>query len=145
MNDRLIIAVLSILVFLGGCSRDIPQYEDAHVDTNVTLKTDREIRLATRFVEYWHLRSQHEFEKSFEYELPSYRFLNKYKQYEMESRSMNRDFTSTLKSFTFDPNEADVATIVREYQKNTFVSQKQETWMYVNGEWFHKYYFSVFP
>lgn len=139
------LVILTIFVLFSGCEKKIKDFEHAMLDGNLTLKSEKEMALAQRFLEYWEYRSTRQYEKSFQMEMPSYKFLNTIDRYLVESHSMNHDFTIKLKSISFNADEKQIAVLRRQYNKGTFQSFSDDIWLNVNGTWYHKYYFSPFP
>jgi len=130
---------------LAGCSDEPQKYDDTAIDKNITIKSDVEQALADRFLEYHHLRSIQAFEQSYLIELPAYRFISDYKLYLAESRTVSKDFNTTLLSISYNPQEKDIAYAHYRYKKQNHVTLHQERWMYVNEKWYHSYDFSPFP
>lgn len=148
---KLYFLIGTLLIIAGGVVWKIYwmgsaiKFSDAFVDKNVTLKDNTEKALAERFMLYQHLRSAHQFEKTYEMELPYYRYLIDYRFYEKESKTTNHDFNSTLTSIRYRPGIKEIAKIDFLYQKNKFKSIEHQRWILVNGAWYHSYSFSPFP
>ena len=139
------LAFVLIVVFQSGCERKIAHYEQTSIESNLTLKNDKERLLAETFVEYWHLRNKREFKESYQYELPYFRYITSYEQYKPQVGAYNFDFQTRLIGIEYPHHRDDVVTVKRSYRKNDFHSVEKETWVYVNGKWYHDFQFSPFP
>ena len=136
--------LLLALVFIG-CSDKLESYEYAKVDSNLTLTTPDEIALANRFLKYWDARSHHDFKTSFSIELPYIQYTKLPDTYHAEGKTTFEGYQVILKKIDYKDSKHQIATIHRIYiykDKNLDFKSK---WIKVNGTWYHKYDFSLFP
>ena len=141
----IVFVALILVITQSGCERKIPKYEKTFVDENLTLKNNKERKLARTFVEYWHLRNKRKLKESYKYELPYFRYITAYEQYKLEAGAYNFDFQTRLIGIEYPYQRDDVVIVSRSYRKDDFKSIEKETWVYVNGKWYHDFRFSPFP
>lgn len=140
-----------LLIFVGaaflflGCSDRLSKSKYVSVDENVSLETESLRALRNRFVEYWDARSLHEFDKTYMYEMPYQRFLKPFDVYSGELSVTFNEYNTVLKAIRFENEEKDTATVFREYIKDDVVLHQKTVWYLVNGTWYRKYAFSLFP
>ena len=128
-----------------GCEKKQEKFNDVFLDANLTLKNDKEQKLAQTFQEYWHYRSVHELKKSYGYELPAYRYINDFDRYKSQASEYNHDFNTTLVGIAYPYGRDDVAEVARRYAKDSFTGKYTDKWVYVNGAWYHEFNYSPFP
>lgn len=136
---------LLLIVLLTACSERVPESKYVSIDQNVTFDTKNAKELRNRFITYWDLRSRHLFEKSYRYELPYIRFLKNEETYNSELSVTFKDFKIIMKKVVFDNPEQTRATVYREYIKDDVLLHQKTRWYLVNGTWYRKYDFSLFP
>ncbi len=140
-------AVLTILsaMWFAGCSDKPGHYEFAGLDANVTLDSSEQKALADRVLRYWDARSRHDFESAYKIELPYDRFLKPFEIYKAEGGSLYKGFHTQVMRMQFDPSDRRIAWVFREYRYDDKRLPMRSKWIRVNGTWYHKYNFSVFP
>lgn len=139
----LVIALWALVLF-SGCS-GIKQYEDVNASKELLHATGEKRSLLERAMEYWHFRAHRAYEKSYQFELPSYRFLHEYKQYLKESSIAPEGFHTTIVTIEMFPDKLNMAKLTRLYINGDRVHRESDVWYLVNGTWYHRYYFSPFP
>ncbi len=143
--------LLSLLLIAAlwnaGCEKKTKTYAYADVDKNLTITKDAERKLLDRVLEYRDARSRHDFKHTYAMELPYDRFLKPYAMYEEEGNSLYRGFYTTVLKIKLDPSDERIAWVDRVYQykRKGEKLQMRSKWIEVNGMWYHKYDFSVFP
>lgn len=138
------LAALSMMWF-AGCSEMPGRYEFAGLDANVTLESPEQKALADRVLRYWDARSRHDFKTAYDMELPYDRFLKPFKIYKAEGASLYKGFHTQVMRMEFDPSDERIAWVFREYRYDDRRLPMRAKWIRVNGTWYHKYNFSVFP
>ncbi len=141
----LLILIVIISLYLFTNSNKLPNYPESILDKNLTLKDTKEIALASRFLEYWHYKATANYDKSYDMELPLYRYLNTKDNYKSHNNFVLKNFKSTLLSIQKLNNDDDISLITLKYSHNNKVITKKEKWLYINGTWYHKYLVPVFP
>ncbi len=144
MKRGSIAVVLALLLGVAGCTEK-KHFEYAGVDANVSLDTPRREALAERVMEYWDARSRHDFKTSYEMELPYDRYLKEYSLYEAEGRSLFKGFFTQVTKIRIDSGDSRIAWVSRDYRYDDKNLKMRDKWILVNGVWYHKYFFSVFP
>lgn len=141
---RIVFAV-SLVYLLLGCSDRVSKSKYVTVDENVSMETQSERALRNRFVEYWDARSLHDFDKTYTYEMPYQRFLKPFEVYSGELSVTFSEYNTVLKAIRFENEARDTATVFREYIKDDVILHQKTAWYLVNGTWYRKYAFSLFP
>jgi len=118
-----------------------------HNSSNIKVEyvplNNKEKKLLRRFSLYWLYRIQGELDKSFEYELPYQKYIDGIKSYKSKIESLNSRTLTILKDIIYPyPN---VAIIERELRLGNRVFKKKDKWIYIDGEWYHKYYQNILP
>jgi hypothetical protein len=131
--------LLSITLF-SGCEK---KYKFVSRDTNLTLTTEKEKELSRRYMDYWEVYSQKNFDESYKFELPYQNFIKGKEWYDNFFSTNNKNYKVIQKSIEF--KDPDSAVIETQYirKKNTHVFY--DCWYYVNGTWYHKYKTSKLP
>ncbi len=138
-------SMVLVLILLTACSDKIPKSEYVSIDQNITLNTKNAQELRNRFITYWDMRSRHLFDQSYSYELPYIRFLKNVEIYKSELSVTFRGFKTVMTKLQFDDAGQTRATIYRDYIKDDVQLHQKSRWYLVNGTWYRKYDFSLFP
>lgn len=99
--------------------------------------------LQKRFTEYWQARMQGDYRKSWQYELPSQRFLTSFERYKAMASGYKGMKVEFGKILYISPDEAIIERRIKTSQKSVVV--KKDKWFFVKDNWYHKFYQSVFP
>ncbi len=142
MKLTFIISFLAVVIFIG-CSEKINENDYASIEKDFAYE-NQDSKLLQRVLDYWYLRSTHEFKKSYKYELPYQIYLKKFDNYADESASTYRKFHTSILKIEYQHNNS-IAIVYRKYKyKNTVLNQKSK-WIKLENEWYHKYDYTVFP
>lgn len=128
------------ILFLQGCA-----YK-SQMGNTLEAKSQKHQKLIQRFTQYWNYRSSCNPQKSFSYELP-------YQQYLLGKEGyiarMDRRYCGAkifLKKIEHNKMYPDIAIIVRKVElKNGLQYPAKDKWIYIDGQWYHKFYQTVFP
>lgn len=134
--------LLFILIFTG-CGVYKTSYPNVVVPKSIEFKDKKTKLLIQRFQQYWFYRTHGDYNKSWLYELPHYRFKEFLENYKVMAGSY-ANTKIVLKKITYmHPN---VAIIERDvvFEDNTTVSKKDK-WIYIKDNWYHKFYQAIFP
>jgi hypothetical protein len=146
MKWGFLLALLTAALFvISGCGEKPKHYEYADVDQNLSVGSKEESALLNRTLEYWNARSSHDFKTSYEMELPYNRFLKTFELYDAESKSLYNGFHTTIKRIELSKKDPRIAWVFREYKYDDKKLNMRSKWILVDGKWYHKYDFSVFP
>jgi hypothetical protein len=137
--------LVAIVVLMTACSDKAPTSDYVSIDQNITFQTKNAKELRNRFISYWDLRSRHQFDQSYGYELPYIRFLKNEEIYKSELAVTFKGFHTVMTKLHFDDAEQTRATIYRDYVKDDVKLHLKSRWYLVNGTWYRKYDFSLFP
>lgn len=119
-------------IFIGGCANKQPPI--AH--------QDKQRLLQKRFQEYWHARSI-DLHKAYEYELPYQRYIGDFSLYKKLVVKTKKGTKAQIVKIEYPhPN---IAIIQRQMIFGKKQSLRKDKWIYVNGQWYHRYYQSVLP
>ena len=140
----LYVGALLVFAFMG-CSERVPQSKFVSIDQNVTFDSEKSQKLRNRFIAYWDARSRHEFDKSYEFELPYIRFLKDEDTYKSELSVTFKGYETVMTKLEFDDKAQSRATVYRKYIKDDVELRMKTRWYYVNGRWYRAYDFSLFP
>ena len=123
-----------ILVVFVGCS--------FHQPHPLTLQEKKQL-LQKRFLEYWQARTAGNYQKSWEYELPSQRFLSSFNRYKITAPGYKGTKVTLYKIVLFTPTQAVVERKIEDKKGHTFI--KKDKWFFVKDNWYHKFYQSILP
>lgn len=134
--------MLFLTIFFSACSVKLPTYKEVKVE-NVNFDSAKDKKLAKAFLEYWKARVRGEYTTSYKYELPYQRYIFDYKTYRKQIGSIYPGATVVLTKIEYKaPN---VAVVSREVKLGKKVYKKKDKWIYVDGEWYHKFYQNIMP
>ena len=143
---KLVTWIVLFLLLASGCSeKPLELYNDVNVSCKMEDMKKEERALLKRAVEYWHLRSEQQFEKSYLFETPLYRYNNDIKRYLSISTLAPKHFKTEIISIDIDPNTPSVARVRRRFYKKDYIHREEGVWYLVNGIWYHRFYVSPFP
>jgi hypothetical protein len=142
MRFTLVITFLSI-IFFNGCNEKVTENNYASFKKDFIYE-NQDIELLQRVLDYWYLRSTHEFKESYKYELPYQRYLKDFKLYANEGASIYRDFYTTITDVKYIHNNT-IAIVNRVYKRKKITLSQKSKWIKVNNLWYHKYDYTVFP
>ena len=131
-------------MWLMGAMALAQGFEDVNLSQDLNLSTPKHRALANRFLHYWHARQHNEINTTYSFELPYQRYVTPYHIYRRRLGGLYSGARTQLHSISF-PHE-DVAIIVRRvYRPNGSFYDRKDKWIFTNGQWYHKYYQTVFP
>ena len=141
---KMIVLIMVSMLFLG-CSPKEKHYKYASIDQNLTLADENIKELAMRFMQYWDAVSRHDFNTSYQMELPYIQFVKPYDDYTTEGNAQFEHFYVTLKKVECLDGNCTTALLQREYRFKKKILSFKSKWIKVNGTWYHRYDFSLFP
>jgi len=136
--NKITLLFLSIF-FLAGCSHKVI-FTDVH--TSLHPQSNKEKGLVQRFEEYWHARVNGQYNKSYIYELPYQQFIIDFDRYKKTLGLYKNSKVSLVK---VQYPQKNVAIITRKMEGKNGSWIKKDKWIYVDGNWYHKYYQTLFP
>lgn len=137
------IIIAFIVIFLASCSEKTKKNEYATVKKDFNYN-DQDSRLLQRILDYWYLRSTHQFKKSYEFELPYQTYLKGFDSYADEGATIYRKFHTEIVKIEYE-NEDTIATVYRKYSRKKVELAQKSKWIKIENEWYHKYDYTVFP
>lgn len=141
----LTVLLTAVLFIMSGCNEKPKHYQYADADQNLSVGSKEESALLDRVLAYYDARSTHDFKSSYKMELPYNRFLKTFERYDAESNSLYKGFHTTIDRIELSKKDPRIAWIFREYKYDDKKLYMRSKWILVNGKWYHKYDFSVFP
>jgi hypothetical protein len=99
--------------------------------------------LRKRVTEYWALKVRKDFDKTYEYEIPSYREKITMVDYIMRQGQVVRFTDTEIREMDVDGDRARVEVFVRfnyqipQFKIKTSGDKIRETWVKFEGEWYH--------
>jgi hypothetical protein len=138
---KYLLSILFFAILFLGCAK---QYQESSIDDNLSLLNEKEELLAERFLEYWHYYNTRDFNTSYTYELPSYRFHTSLKEYKRHIGTSSSFLHVSLKKIAYQYDDNNIA-ITSQYLKIKKRPLNKEKWIYVNGTWYHRYFKPDFP
>ncbi len=138
------VGILLCLMMIS-CSDKQASSQYVSIDENLTLQSKKDRALANRFIEYWDARSTHQFDKSYKYELPYDRYLKDIKQYRAELAVTLENYHVKMDKIEYLDADKRVALVYRTYTREKVLLKIKSKWIFVNGTWYRKYDFSLFP
>ena len=145
------ILYLATLFFFLGCSVKHEllqsthiQIKDVYVERHISQNEPLYRKLIQRFKEYWHYRQKGDYKKSYEYELPYQRYLMPFIKYKPLAAGSYVGNKTILKDMYLDKKNGIAILQRRVYFDNSY-KDKKDKWIFVNGQWYHKFYQSILP
>ena len=138
---RILIAAVVMVLFFSGCNHQ-PSFSNIILPTYDNI-SNKERRLFKRFSEYWHYRLIKDFDRTYSYELPYQRYLIDKSTYKGLLDGYGEDTKVQLLKITF--LSPDVAIIQRKIITKANTLTGKDKWIYVNGEWYHKFFQNILP
>jgi len=148
--NSIIIYIITIILFLG-CSAKNKHLKSKHLKiTDVYVKQyifkndNLQQKLIQRFKEYWHYRQKGDYNKSYMFELPYQRYLMPFPKYKALAAGSYVGKKTVLEKINLDKKNSQ-AILQRKVYFNNLYRIKKDKWLYINGQWYHKFYQSILP
>ena len=131
-----------VVLFFQGCL----EKQSSLAKTANSHDIGKEKQLVQRFQNYWQHRSSCEIEKAFYYELPYQQYLLGLQEYLSQMDRRYCDAKVSLEKIEFNKENPNIAIIVRKVKlKNGHQYLAKDKWIYVDNQWYHKFYQTIFP
>lgn len=136
------IVLISLMSMINGCSFKQQSYANIGLE-----KVKQDIRsknrdLVRRFSEYWHYRLLNNYKKIYNYELPYQRYLIPFSRYKALLAGYGKKAKVNLLSIDRNKN---IAIVKREVVVGNKRYQGFDKWIFVDGEWCHKFFQNILP
>lgn len=135
--------VLFFMVFFlfSGCLTKQPSTPNVTMEYK-GIKNKKTKKLIDSFREYWQMRVEGNYKKSYQFELPYQRYIIDYEKYR-KMLGLYAKNKVILVDIVY-PHK-DIAIVTRKMQGRKKVQLKKDKWIYVNGKWYHKFFQTIFP
>jgi len=149
-SSRYILYFATLFLFLGCSARNELlqskhiQIKNVYVEKHISQNEILHQKLIQRFKEYWHYRQNGDYKKSYEYELPYQRYLIPFIKYKSLAAGSYVGDKTILKGIQLD-KKSGAAILQRRVYFGNFYKDKKDKWIFVNGQWYHKFYQSILP
>lgn len=133
-NTAFVILGIVVLMF-SGC-------ENSHFHLSHQSNQEKQKLLEKRFQDYWNARAT-DLKEAYQYELPYQRYLNDFSSYKKLVVKIKKGTKAKILKVEYPhPN---VAVIDRQMNFGKKHVLRKDKWIYVDGQWYHRYYQSVLP
>ena len=142
MNKYTIVILFPIIFLINGCSLKIPHSPNVSYSKHVKIDSRKTKLLVKRFIEYWDSRIKGDAQKAWKYELPYQRYMMNFDLYK-RLIGMYKNAKIELSAISF--RDKNTAIIERKISVHKKIWKKKDKWIYVQDNWYHKFYQSIFP
>jgi len=113
----------------------------ANLHTPITNQ-DKQKLLEKRFQGYWDARATN-LKEAYQYELPYQRYINDFSLYKKLVVKTKKGTKAQIVKIEYP--HLNIAIIQRRMIFGKKQSLRKDKWIYVDGQWYHRYYQSVLP
>jgi len=138
---KYVFIIFALLAFFG-CESKVEKYEYKDVNISLTPSSKKEALLVQRFAQYWHKRLNGDYNSSYDFELPSQRYLVSLKEYK-NVLGLYKGSKADLVHISYP--HPDIAIVTRKMRIKNKAFTRLDKWLFIDDNWYHKFYQTALP